>query len=448
MLDYAGLDGRANALALRLRALGVGPDRPVGLLMERSAALVVGMLGILKAGGAYLPLDPVYPDERIRALLASAGAAAVVTTEDLAGRLDAATPVVVPDGSTAAHGPEVDVRPEHLCYLVFTSGSTGAPKGVAVEHRNYRNYLHGLRERIGGDQQGWNWALVSTFAADLGTTNVFGALTGGGCLHLLTRDQATDPEAFAAYAAEHRIDAMKLVPSHLEGLAAHGAGLGGILPGRLLICAGEALRPDLVARIRAARPDLLLHNHYGPTETTVSMLGAPVPADLGDAATAPLGLPFGNVGAHVLDARRRPVPVGVPGELYVSGAGVARGYLGRDDLTAERFGQVRGGAATAPATWSGGAGRRDRVPRPGRPPGQDPRLPGRDRRGRGRADRPPRGARGRGGRPRRGRRPQPGRLPGARRPGRRPRPGRAARRAAQPAATWCRPPWSSWTPCR
>ncbi|MCG6493855.1 non-ribosomal peptide synthetase/MFS transporter [Kitasatospora sp. A2-31] len=342
VLDYAGLDGRANALALRLRALGVGPDRPVGLLMERSAALVVGMLGILKAGGAYLPLDPVYPDERIRALLASAGAAAVVTTEDLAGRLDAATPVVVPDGSTAARGPEVDVRPEHLCYLIFTSGSTGAPKGVAVEHRNYLNYLHGLRERIGGDQQGWNWALVSTFAADLGTTNVFGALTGGGCLHLLTRDQATDPEAFAAYAAEHRIDAMKLVPSHLEGLAAHGAGLGGILPGRLLICAGEALRPDLVARIRAARPDLLLHNHYGPTETTVSMLGAPVPADLGDAATAPLGRPFGNVGAHVLDARQRCVPVGVPGELYVSGGGVARGYLGRDDLTAERFTQVRG----------------------------------------------------------------------------------------------------------
>ncbi|MFI8082966.1 amino acid adenylation domain-containing protein [Kitasatospora sp. NPDC086009] len=345
VLDYAELDNRANALAHRLRALGVGPDRPVGLLVERSAALVVGMLGILKAGGAYLPLDPVYPDERIRALLAAAGAAAVVTTDDLAGRV-AGTPVVVPEPLDApvapCPAPEAGAGPENLCYLIFTSGSTGAPKGVAVEHRNVRNYLHGLRERIGGDQRGWDWALVSTFAADLGTTNVFGALTGGGCLHLLTRDQATDPDAFAAYTAVHRIDAMKLVPSHLEGLAAHGAGLAGILPGRLLICAGEALRPDLVARIRAARPDLLLHNHYGPTETTVSMLGAAVPADLGDAATAPLGLPFGNVGAHVLDARRRPVPIGVPGELYVSGAGVARGYLGRDDLTAERFVRVDG----------------------------------------------------------------------------------------------------------
>ncbi|MFB6891499.1 amino acid adenylation domain-containing protein [Kitasatospora sp. NPDC056327] len=342
VLGYAELDRRANALAHRLRALGVGPDRPVGLLVERSAALVVGMLGILKAGGAYLPLDPVYPDGRIRALLDAAGAAAVVTTEDLRGRLAGGPPAVVPDAEERTDAPDADVRPEHLCYLIFTSGSTGTPKGVAVEHRNYRNYLHGLRERIGGDQQGWNWALVSTFAADLGTTNVFGALTGGGCLHLLTRDQATDPDAFAAYAAEHRIDAMKLVPSHLEGLAAHGTGLGGILPARLLICAGEALRPDLVARIRAARPELELHNHYGPTETTVSMLGTPVPADLGDAVTAPLGRPFGNVRAHLLDARRRPVPIGVPGELYVSGGGVARGYLGRDDLTAERFLDVDG----------------------------------------------------------------------------------------------------------
>ncbi|MFF2043469.1 amino acid adenylation domain-containing protein [Kitasatospora sp. NPDC058170] len=345
VLTYAELDHRANVLAHRLIALGVGPDRPVGLLVERSAALVVGMLGILKAGGAYLPLDPVYPDERIHALLTAADAAAVVTTEDLLARLDG-PPAVLVDALTTTVAPcappAVDVRPEHLCYLIFTSGSTGTPKGVAVEHRNYRNYLHGLRERIGAGSEGWNWALVSTFAADLGTTNVFGALTGGGCLHLLTRDQATDPDAFAAYTAAHRIDAMKLVPSHLEGLAAHGDGLGGILPAELLICAGEALRPDLVARIRAARPGLRLHNHYGPTETTVSMLGAPVPADLGDAVTAPLGRPFGNVGAEVLDARLRPVPVGVPGELYVSGGGVARGYLGRDDLTAERFTLVHG----------------------------------------------------------------------------------------------------------
>lgn len=343
-LSYAELDGRANVLAHRLRGLGVGPDRVVGLFAERSTALIVGMLGILKAGGGYLPLDPLYPDERVRALLTAADAVAVVTTEDLSPRVAGALPVVVPEVAPADADPGppvVDVRADHLCYVLFTSGSTGAPKAVAVEHRNYRNYLHGLRERVGpgrtADGRPWNWALVSTFAADLGTTNVFGALTGGGCLHLLTRDQATDPDAFARYLGTHRIDAMKLVPSHLEGLAALGDRLADVLPRALLICAGEPLRADAVDRLRAARPELTLHNHYGPTETTVSMLGTPVTGVPAGAASAPLGLPFGNVGAYVSDPYGRELPVGVPGELYVTGAGVARGYLARADLTAERF---------------------------------------------------------------------------------------------------------------
>ncbi|MFE2865370.1 amino acid adenylation domain-containing protein [Embleya sp. NPDC059259] len=352
-LSYVELDARAELLAGRLRGLGVGPDRVVGLFAERSGALIVGMLGILKAGGAYLPLDPLYPDERVRALLDAADAVAVVTTEDLRARATGSVPVVVPEAAPA--GPEravpgaaggradpvVAAGPDNLCYVLFTSGSTGTPKAVAVEHRNYRNYLAGLRERVGpgrtADGRPWNWALVSTFAADLGTTNVFGALTGGGCLHLLTRDQATDPDAFARYLGEHRIDAMKLVPSHLEGLAALGDRLADVLPRELLICAGEPLRADLVDRIRAARPELTLHNHYGPTETTVSMLGAPVAAVPAGAASAPLGLPFGNVGAYVLDGHRRLSPVGVPGELYVTGAGLARGYLGRREATEERF---------------------------------------------------------------------------------------------------------------
>ncbi|MGW1991617.1 non-ribosomal peptide synthetase/MFS transporter [Embleya sp. NPDC001921] len=343
-LSYAELDGRANVLARRLRGLGVGPDRVVGLFAERSTALIVGMLGILKAGGAYLPLDPLYPDERVRALLTAADAVAVVTTEELRPRLPGSPPVVVPEEAPPEVDPgplAVDVRPDHLCYVLFTSGSTGAPKAVAVEHRNYRNYLHGLRERVGpgraADGRPWNWALVSTFAADLGTTNVFGALTGGGCLHLLTRDQATDPDAFARYLSTHRIDAMKLVPSHLEGLAALGDRLADVLPRALLICAGEPLRADAVDRLRAARPELTLHNHYGPTETTVSMLGTPVTAVPAGAASAPLGLPFGNVGAYVLDPHGRELPVGVPGELFVTGAGLARGYLACADLTAERF---------------------------------------------------------------------------------------------------------------
>ncbi|MFE5330744.1 amino acid adenylation domain-containing protein [Embleya sp. NPDC056575] len=351
-LTYAELDARAAVLARRLTALGVGPNRVVGLFVERSAALIVGMLGILKAGGAYLPLDPLYPDDRVRSLLTAADAVAVVATADLRARVGDTLPVVAPDPVTPAPVAPADPVPDpavpptpvaatDLCYVLFTSGSTGTPKAVAVEHRNYLNYLYGLHERTrpgrAADGRPWNWALVSTFAADLGTTNVFGALTSGGCLHLLTRDQATDPDAFAAYLTAHRIDAMKLVPSHLEGLAAVGARFADALPRELLICAGEPLRAELLDRIRAARPELTVHNHYGPTETTVSMLGAPVTEVPAGAASAPLGLPFGNVGAHVLDPLRRPLPVGVPGELYVTGAGVARGYLGPAASTAERF---------------------------------------------------------------------------------------------------------------
>ena len=374
-LTYAELDARADAVAARLVDAGVGPDRPVGLLAERGAALVVGMLGILKAGGAYLPLDPVYPDGRIRDLLATAGVAAAVVQPGLAGRLPADVPAVLLDGAVGGRV-ERAVPSDALCYVLFTSGSTGRPKAVAVEHRNYLNYLSGLRERTGAEP-GWSWALVSTFAADLGTTNVFAALTGGGTLHLLSHDVATDVDAFAAYFRTHRVDAVKLVPSHLEVLlrstpaagagAADAAGLVGaggaigvagaagsvgavascghpadVLPRRLLICAGEPLRWDLVARVRAVAPDLVLHNHYGPTETTVSMLGTAVPAEPLPTATVPLGRPFAGVAARVLDARRRPVPAGVPGELYVGGAGVARGYLGRPDLTAERFVHVEG----------------------------------------------------------------------------------------------------------
>ncbi|HEY0640975.1 MAG TPA: condensation domain-containing protein, partial [Pseudonocardiaceae bacterium] len=303
-LTYAELDARANAVARELIALGVGPDRPVGLLAERGAALAVGMLGILKAGGAYLPLDPVYPDGRIRDLLTGAGAVAVVATPELAGRVATVLPVVRLTGATAAPV-DVAVPADALCYVLFTSGSTGRPKAVAVEHRNYLNYLAGLRDRTGAGV-GWSWALVSTFAADLGTTNVFAALTGGGTLHLMSRDTATDVDAFAAYLREYPVDAVKLVPSHLEVLLR--AGTADVLPRRLLICAGEPLRWELVERVRALRPDLVLHNHYGPTETTVSMLGTAVPAEPLPTPSVPLGRPFAGAGAHVLDARRRPVP--------------------------------------------------------------------------------------------------------------------------------------------
>ncbi|WP_285748546.1 non-ribosomal peptide synthetase [Lentzea sp. NBRC 105346] len=329
-LTYGDLESRAERVADRLAALGVGVDRPVGLLVPRSAAMIVGMLGILRAGGAYLPLDPDHPDTRVHALLSAAGAAAVVTVPELAERAGTAgLPVVV----LGEEGPGEKCRPtpgSALCYVLFTSGSTGAPKAVAVEHRQYIHYLNGLYERI---EPGWSWALVSTFSADLGSTNVFGALTTGGRLHVLSREQAIDSEAFANYFALHRIDAMKLVPSHLAALA--GEDVAGVLPRRLLICAGEPLTPNLVRRVRAARPDLAVENHYGPTETTVSMLAHRVPQEV--PATIPLGRPFAGVRVHVLGPDKEPVEDGVTGELHITGGNLARGYLNAPAATAVAF---------------------------------------------------------------------------------------------------------------
>ncbi|GAA2642746.1 non-ribosomal peptide synthetase [Streptomyces vastus] len=334
---YGELEWRAERVAVRLLALGVGVDRPVGMLIPRSAAMIVGMLGILRAGGAYLPLDPELPGARVNALLSAAGAAALVTTPELAERAESSgLPVVVLGEDPGEAGPNRPLTPgSALCYVLFTSGSTGEPKAVAVEHRQYVHYLNGLYERI---EPGWSWALVSTFSADLGSTNVFGALTTGGCLHVLSREQAIDSEAFAAYFAQHRIDAMKLVPSHLAALAgADGAAVDRVLPRRLLICAGEPLPPNLVRRVRAARADLAVENHYGPTETTVSMLAHRVPRDLPEAATVPLGRPFRGVRVHVLGPDREPVPDGATGELHIEGANLARGYLDAPAATAAAF---------------------------------------------------------------------------------------------------------------
>jgi amino acid adenylation domain-containing protein len=334
-VTYDELERRAEQVAVRLAALGVGPDRPVGLLVPRSAAMIVGMLGVLRAGGAYLPLDPEHPDTRISALLSAAGAVAVVTTRESAGRVAGLPVVVLGEEDHGDSGPARPPTPASaLCYVLFTSGSTGEPKAVAVEHRQYVHYLDGLYERI---EPGWSWALLSTFAADLGSTNVFGALTTGGRLHVLSREQAIDSQALAEYFARHRIDAMKLVPSHLAALSGvDGAAIAGVLPRRLLICAGEPLQPNLVRRIRAAAPDLAVENHYGPTETTVSMLAHRV-RDVPEAATVPLGRPFAGVSVHVLGPDGDPVPDGVAGKLFVAGENLARGYLHAPAATAAAF---------------------------------------------------------------------------------------------------------------
>ncbi|MEV6859906.1 amino acid adenylation domain-containing protein [Streptosporangium subroseum] len=333
-LTYGEVDRLANRLARHLVTAGVRPDEPVGVLVDRHSGLVPALLGVLRAGGAYMPMETAYPDDRLAYMLETAGARVVLADREHAGRVPGA--LVLPDLMAAGpdEPPEVDVTPGHLAHVIFTSGSTGRPKGAAIEHRSALHYLHGVTELVPDAYE--SYGVVSTIASDLVMTCLYGALVRGAAVHLLDQDAAVDPDAYAAYLAAHPIDVIKMVPSHLELLAAHGD-LTRMLPRRLLILAGEATSWELAERIRAARPDLEVQIHCGPTETTVSVLGGPVPDSPSGSGSVPLGRPLPGVDCYVVDPAGRPLPAGVPGDLWVASPSLARGYLNRPDLTAERF---------------------------------------------------------------------------------------------------------------
>jgi non-ribosomal peptide synthetase component F len=250
-LTYAQLNTRANQLAHHLQELGVTPESVVALCVERSLDMLVGLLGILKAGAAYLPLDPIVPIDRLSYMVQDAGASVILTQQHLAqGFSEQAVPFICLDSHWEViaqqpdENPPCEATPENLVYVIYTSGSTGKPKGVAVEHRQLLNYLHGILERL-DLPEGASFATVSTFAADLGNTAIFPALCTGGCLHIISHERATSPAALVEYCQSHRIDCLKIVPSHLNALltASHPEQ---ILPKKYLILGGEVLSWQLV----------------------------------------------------------------------------------------------------------------------------------------------------------------------------------------------------------
>jgi amino acid adenylation domain-containing protein len=343
---YGDLNRRANRLAAYLR--GRRPTGPVALLFERSIDYVAAMLAATKAGLTYVPLDPAMPPSHVAAVLEGAGAELLLTHAEVewadvaaaappAVRTVAMEDVAAEIAACSDADQSLPVDPTAAMYVQFTSGSTGRPKGVVVEHRHFTSYLDSLVDRM-EIAEGLGFAIVSTFAADLGLTNLYGALATGGTLHVLPYDWAADPERFAEYFRRHRIDFMKLVPSHLQAIAEAGL-LDAVVPARHLVLAGEACPWDLVEAVRSARPACSVWNHYGPTETTVSVLAYEVPAELPSprGATVPLGFPFDHVGVHVVDCHLRPVPRGAAGELLITGASVARGYLASPDSSGTRF---------------------------------------------------------------------------------------------------------------
>jgi amino acid adenylation domain-containing protein/non-ribosomal peptide synthase protein (TIGR01720 family) len=342
-LTYGELQEQAGRLARRLRAMDVGSDIPVAICMERSLETIVAVLGALQAGVAYLPLDPAQPRPRLRAILENALVPVVLTQERLLNVLPEGPFRVLcvdrpPEQCDCATGlPFTEgALPEGLAYVIFTSGSTGGPKGVGVEHRQLVHYVSSILRRL-DLPDGCSFATVSSLATDLGNTAIFPALCSGGCLHLVSEQRAADPAAMEEYCGQHAVDVLKIVPSHLAALLT-GSRPQDVLPRRRLVLGGEAAGRGLLTRVRELARECDIFNHYGPTETTVGVATYRLEScGNGIPQVFPIGRPLSNSRLLLLDRGGHPVPIGVPGEVFLGGRGLARGYIGQPGQTAERF---------------------------------------------------------------------------------------------------------------
>jgi amino acid adenylation domain-containing protein len=340
-LSYAELQARANRLAHRLRAAGVVPDSLVGLCLERSVEMVVGLLGVLKAGGAYVPLDPEYPDDRLAFMVSDSDPPVLLTQRRFAGRFAGTGRRVIcldePDHDPAGvsdKNPEGIARPDNLAYMIYTSGSTGTPKGAMNTHQAIVNRLLWMQEAYGLDP-GDRVLQKTPFSFDVSVWEFFWPLITGAALVMARPGGHRDPAYLSRIIAERGITTIHFVPSMLEAFVA-AADVARCRRLYRVICSGEALSFDLQERFFARFEGVELHNLYGPTEAAVDVsYWACRPGE--GARGVPIGRPIANLRLYVLDARLEPAPVGVTGELYIGGVGLGRGYWRRPALTADRF---------------------------------------------------------------------------------------------------------------
>ncbi|HET7229038.1 MAG TPA: amino acid adenylation domain-containing protein [Longimicrobium sp.] len=341
-LTFAQVDARANRLAHHLRGLGVRPEVRVGVCLERGWELLVAMIGVMKAGGAWVPADPAHPADRLAYVFGDSSVHAVLTQERLRGRLPVydRLPVIALDTAWArieaepADAPESGVTAENLAYVIYTSGSTGRPKGVAMHHRGVSNYIHwGVRAYGAGEGNGA--PVFSSMAVDLTITNLL-PLFAGKPVRMLPEESPVEALA-AALREAPGFGMIKITPIHLGLLNTMLAAGEAPAAARTLVIGADFLSAEPTVFWQRNAPGVRLMNEYGPTETVVGCSAYVLPTGKHQAGPVPVGHPIQNLRFYVLDAHLQPVPVGLPGELYIGGAGVARGYLGRAALTAEKF---------------------------------------------------------------------------------------------------------------
>jgi len=345
-LTYAELNQKANQLAHYLRQLGVGPDVRIGICVERSLFMVVGLLGILKAGGAYVPLDPAYPGNRLSFMVSDARVSALLTQEKFVDKLSGHESMVIcldrdweclckSSCESSETDPVSAVTSENLAYVIYTSGSTGTPKGVMITHQGLVNYLSWCTQAY-AVAEGGGAPVQSSIGFDATITSLYAILLVGQRVVLLPEQEEIEALSTALSAPNH-FSLVKLTPAHL-GL------LSQMLPPRqdecqtsALIIGGEALFGKSLAFWQRYAPHTRLINEYGPTETVVGCCVYQIPPQTTLSGAVPIGRPIANTQLYLLDPYLKPVPIGIPGELYIGGAGVARGYLDRPELTAQRF---------------------------------------------------------------------------------------------------------------
>jgi amino acid adenylation domain-containing protein len=345
-ISYRALKARVNAVAHALCARGIAAEARVAVYHGLSIDFIVALLGVMKAGGAFVPIDTRLPRARVDHILKDAAIELALCAPELAEQLPRDVAIVSPaassiaaEGGSYAAGP---LHPDRLAYVVYTSGSTGLPKGVCVTHRGLRSYLDGLAQRL--DLRGEPrlvWSFLASPGADLGFTSLFGALHQGHTLQLVPQDMAIDAERIAHYFRRHPVDVMKTLPTYLSALLTalpDPSSQLALLPRCKLILGGEALLPAFAREILALGGGLELVNHYGPSETTIGVLAHRIQPDWLAAGPAYIGLgePIGEAAVDIVRDGRR-VDSEVEGELLIRGASLARGYWNRPDLTADRF---------------------------------------------------------------------------------------------------------------